>query len=441
MKILIWVGCLFVGALISTLTSMNGGGALFAFLFQGGSILLAIYLSKQYDRREALKQSSGSNESSSSECVEDNEKHDLRVNNSLTGDGDVVSERGQIRNRDDLSAALEKLYLSVDSYHPATKEGSGHFQYDFGNHHYPIVCDFCSKPAEIDYSFEDSPPHLEYRKVAKEMCDMGYVASVRCICNDCADKIYPSENRFYHNNILFSFSFGDGDLPKIKICRSKGLFDPAFSIAAAFLRGNTTVKELAKATNTNYHAQTYIRAVKDVIGEGTVHIPCIEDIVRDRYNNMKALLQESSIPNNEASTELLTAIYIVCDFAAASSNKDRAAIAKAVEYELYQINPTYAMVTSIEKKNSKRSLYGEIIRGKEPRGDWFLGNKSGFIDIPIGRIALLLGDLIYNPKCADNYDNAPVVLHGAHEAVRFTANVMMPIFQELMGLFDDVYDL
>ena len=86
-------------------------------------------------------------------------------------------------------------------------------------------------------------------------------------------------------------------------------------------------------------------------------------------------------------------------------------------------------------------LYGEIIRGKALRGEWFLGDISALSDNAISKCTALLGDILYNPQCAENYDTAPVVVYGIFESMKFADSVMKPLLDEMLNLFKEIYDL
>ena len=86
-------------------------------------------------------------------------------------------------------------------------------------------------------------------------------------------------------------------------------------------------------------------------------------------------------------------------------------------------------------------LYGEIICSKELRGEWFLGDISALSDNAISKCTALLGDILYNPQCAENYDTAPVAVYGIFETMKFADLVMKPLLDEMLNLFKEIYDL
>ena len=129
-------------------------------------------------------------------------------------------------------------------------------------------------------------------------------------------------------------------------------------------------------------------------------------------------------------------MFIVSDYAAASAEKDRAALSNAL---LKVINKAYP---SLNKAvfDKRCALYGAIIRGKELRCEWYMGDTSVFYDNAILKCSALLGDILFNPVCADDYDGASVPLYDISESFEFTENVMNPLIDEFVALYKDIYD-
>ena len=65
-------------------------------------------------------------------------------------------------------------------------------------------------------------------------------------------------------------------------------------------------------------------------------------------------------------------------------------------------------------------LYVDVIRNdKEPRYEWLMFNKpEGATDI-ISRCHAIFGDILFNPACANDYENAPIMVHDIFSVVDF----------------------
>ena len=162
----------------------------------------------------------------------------------------------------------------------------------------------------------------------------------------------------------------------------------------------------------------------------------IGSIFTDHYNKIISIAEKSPISQN-AEFEVVPAMYVVMDYAAASAEKDRKGIMDAILQEINVLDQS----TFMEIFDRRCVLYGEIIRGKKLRCEWFMGDRDVFNNNAISKCTALLGDILYNPDCADDYDTAPILISGLSEAMTFSVTVMNPIRNELMDLFTETYDL
>lgn len=153
------------------------------------------------------------------------------------------------------------------------------------------------------------------------------------------------------------------------------------------------------------------------------------------YNSILKSVNKLPVSTN-GETELLSAMFVVCDYATASARKDRRKISDEILDEIRTINKGF-----ISKQFDKRNdLYGDVLRGKPLRGEWMMFNTTSFEGNPIMKITAVFGDIIYNPNWADNYDAAPLVLYGIDVKINFF-NGMKPILDEFVELFKEIYNL
>lgn len=136
--------------------------------------------------------------------------------------------------------------------------------------------------------------------------------------------------------------------------------------------------------------------------------------------------------------ELLVAMYIVSDYAAISSIKERKDVSDRV---LSVINNILKKDLNIEVFDERCKLYGEVIRGKALRCDWALGNSEQYYENAITKTVALLGDLLYNPDLADNYDSSPVLIMGVTKVLEFNTAVISRLLNVFVNLFNVIYDL
>lgn len=162
----------------------------------------------------------------------------------------------------------------------------------------------------------------------------------------------------------------------------------------------------------------------------------IRGIVSSHYRAMLQIARASALAK-DPEFELLPAIFVITDYAAACAGKDRRRVANEA------LDSIASLYSSLDNAllDKRCALYGEIIRGKSLRGDWFLGDISAMNRHAISKCAVLLGDILVNPPCANDYENAPWVVYGLPELSNFSHSVMMPLLNEMIRLFQAVYNL
>ena len=86
-------------------------------------------------------------------------------------------------------------------------------------------------------------------------------------------------------------------------------------------------------------------------------------------------------------------------------------------------------------------LYDSIMGGKPVRGDWYMGdNIEPLCSDPISKCAVALGDILYNPECAENYDSAPLMIGNYFELVSFFDSIMVPLQKRMTTLLTEMCD-
>lgn len=162
----------------------------------------------------------------------------------------------------------------------------------------------------------------------------------------------------------------------------------------------------------------------------------VKKIFSDYYYRMLAVAEKSPLSHN-AEFEIIPAIYIVMDYAAANAGNDRESVLDAVLQDF----PVLDKKDFKEIFDRRCELYGAVIRGKELRCEWFMGDREVFNNNAVSRCTALLGDFLYNPACAVDYDSAPAFIYGIDKCLSFTVNVMNPILHTLTELFLEIYNL
>ena len=153
------------------------------------------------------------------------------------------------------------------------------------------------------------------------------------------------------------------------------------------------------------------------------------------YEKMLKLINSIEEAQN-GDFELLPAMFVVCDIAALSAKNSRQKIANSILTEICALNNGF----DPDEFDSRVNLYSDIVNGKKLRGEWIAFNTEAWNKDPIMRITVLLGDILYNPACADNYDGAPVMIRGITNMALFSQG-MEPILYEMVELFKRIHKL
>ena len=166
----------------------------------------------------------------------------------------------------------------------------------------------------------------------------------------------------------------------------------------------------------NFYVETYQKQAdkKNISNTQASYV----DLYKASLYAFMVFLKESNIEFDEF--ELLPFTTTISDYALACKNRDRLSphndLMSFLKYE------GLLNASNIEKYDRRLTLYSEIIRGRKLRADWMMTDVSTNL-FAIDKCTILLGDIIYNPKCADDYDNSPVCIGNILDNASFIAQI------------------
>ena len=172
-------------------------------------------------------------------------------------------------NRSALNKSLEKLAESTKDYDYTPPVSNARCYSIAIPDEVPLYfrCDRCGKSTSIQvYAGQEKQIIDKYRSVANEFTQLGYPATVKCYCDQCADQNYPSYNMYRKNNFIFSVSRPDCEKPVNSFPATHSFNDFQYKVALAFLKGADTLPKLSAATDTKLSAQAYLDHVHNVLG-------------------------------------------------------------------------------------------------------------------------------------------------------------------------------
>lgn len=163
-------------------------------------------------------------------------------------------------------------------------------------------------------------------------------------------------------------------------------------------------------------------------------------VFKKYYLRIVDITQKSSLARN-SEFEIIPAMMIICDYAAASARMDRQQVQKDILEDGIEITRQYCYAFDPVIYDERINFYGEIIRGRELRAEWSFQDIDYNQLNAISRVSVALCDILLNPLCAKDYDNAPIQITDIFAITEFTTNVFTPILEELTNLFKETYDL
>lgn len=181
--------------------------------------------------------------------------------------------------RQTLDDQLKKLIDSTGEYHYSPPERSAMCYSIREPAQIPFYfkCDACGQNASMtvfDSDGEEKQMIEKYKSLANEFTKLGYPSRIKCYCDECAERFFPSSVSYSKNNIVFSLSRPDRKTPIYSFPSTWGYYDVEYQTALAFLRGSDTIAKLSEATKTKLPASDYLKRIKTVLGgiEGAITI-------------------------------------------------------------------------------------------------------------------------------------------------------------------------
>ena len=159
-----------------------------------------------------------------------------------------------------------------------------------------FTCDGCSQKTNIhvyEANGTENQMIAKYKELANEFTKLGFPATVKCYCDNCANRLFPPPggasvdysvlaskmpslahliNHSPANNIVFSVKRPDRNEPVNSFPYKRRYSDFDYQIALAFLRGADTITKLSKATDSNLQAETYLKSIHEVLGDVTMGV-------------------------------------------------------------------------------------------------------------------------------------------------------------------------
>lgn len=149
------------------------------------------------------------------------------------------------------------------------------------------------------------------------------------------------------------------------------------------------------------------------------------------YTKCYDILKKSNLVGDNLDFELLPVVSI-----ALLNSVESDAIKQKFHENI--LNTMRSLPTSFEDFKSeyyKRiEFYESVKSGKPLIGSWCLGHADDIAKDSIGKIVVAFGDVLLNPSCAVNYENAPIQIHSIFDITNFATQNMKSVSDILYSL-------
>lgn len=156
------------------------------------------------------------------------------------------------------------------------------------------------------------------------------------------------------------------------------------------------------------------------------------------YTDILRIIRNSSIDTSDdfVSFELLPFLYVISDYAIASANKNRLKFSNDImEFLLKSQDDKDGFESLLQERID---FYGEVIRGRRLRGYCLLGTLEE--DAPaLFRCTIAFTDVIIDPECGEDYDNAPFYVYDMFQMINFSTNTLSILGRLVTSMFKDMY--
>ena len=157
---------------------------------------------------------------------------------------------------------------------------------------------------------------------------------------------------------------------------------------------------------------------KQFIPDANKSISLITDTYCKYVKKTVRQFQNLQLKNLNANIVIETAVFFmfISDFMASKHNLREQLFKDIIKSATSNKFFSNADISVVEKRTK---LYAAIVRGKiQPRGEFMIGVDTQGMS-SIGKTYIAFGDIIYNPKCSNDYRNSPMLIRGITDSFEF----------------------
>lgn len=156
------------------------------------------------------------------------------------------------------------------------------------------------------------------------------------------------------------------------------------------------------------------------------------------YTILKTLEKMSIIDVRGLRVEIAYMLLAIAENAVSSNGKNSMSLrfdSRKWFYDLFRYNGLDTVL------DSRLTLYKSVVEGKPLRGEWLLGNTDSIVGNPLLCCMTLFGDIIINPQCTNDYENAPIRIVGILEITSFAEVMYKKVFQVISHFAEGLHEI
>ncbi len=163
------------------------------------------------------------------------------------------------------------------------------------------------------------------------------------------------------------------------------------------------------------------------------------------YNQILEYTKKSDIVLSSAEIEIIPFLATITDHIVASFGGDRQSTIRQIMDKYIPFLTSTPEIDTTESAcilmDQRMDIYGKIIRGElQPRYEWNLFEEVPQADIYMKSFSALC-DILVNPACSNDYENAPVCIHGLSEVMQFSKIALNYMYPEISNYCLQIKDI
>ena len=150
----------------------------------------------------------------------------------------------------------------------------------------------------------------------------------------------------------------------------------------------------------------------------------LEEALKNCYEKIRESVLDFDVMYQNVDCEIVAMLFSLGDYL---TNEDLRKRQKVYEIIYSWSSSIIDLVDCLDIIDARKDLYIKTVGGHSVRAEWRNFDDTGVQETAIKCIITVFGDIIFNPNCADNYDDAPPILYSMEKQIYFCDFTMREI--------------